>query len=98
MYIMHKYEDDYWEYNTDIEGYVGLQRMTFTDDQEKAGVPDMIKDLDDIDMGLTDKTKIKLLHALRKTNCGHCDAPWMNPETFDEIVHIVSMYNWERNQ
>ena len=37
-------------------------------------------------------TFVSVLKLLEDTNCGHCDAPWLTNETFDDLVAIVKEY------
>ena len=87
--IMHKYEDGFYEYSVDLDGYAEISPMLFTEHQKEIGFPDMIMDLDNIQMSEVDKTKIKLLHVLAKTNCGHCNT-FLDNKTFKQIEEIMT--------
>lgn len=95
--ILHKYNDGFYEYSIDLEGYAEINPILFTKKQREIGLADMIMELDDIKMTEVDRTKIKLLHVLAKTNCGHCNT-FINPETFNEIEEIMIMWRWEKDK
>ena len=95
--IIHKYEGSFYEYMIDEEGYAEIVPMLFTKRQREIGLADMVMDLDDIQMSDIDKTKIKLLHVLAKTNCGHCNT-FLDDETFKDIEGIMTMWRWEKDK
>ena len=87
--IMHKYNGGFYEYSIDLEGYAEINPILFTKHQREIGLADMIMELDDIKMNEIDRTQIKLLHVLAKTNCGHCNT-FINPGTFKEIEEVMA--------
>lgn len=95
--IMHKYNDGFYEYSIDLEGYAEINPILLTNEQREIGMADMIMDLDDIKMNEIDRTMIKLLHVLAKTNCGHCNT-FINPETFNQIEEIMNAWRCEKGE
>ena len=41
---------------------------------------------------------VSVLKLLENTNCGHCDAPWLSNEIFDDLVAIVKEYIEDEGQ
>ena len=90
LYIMHKYDDGFYEYTIDLDGYAEIRTIPIWKEENKV-LKHMIMDLDDIHMNEIDRTMIKLLHVLAKTNCGHCNT-FINPETFSEIEEVMNSW------
>ena len=86
LFIYVKKDGEVFRYSTDQYGYSDLIK-------DNSVNPDLIQDFDHVKMSNDDKTKIKLLFALKSTNCGCCNAPFLTDGTFKEILEITKNYH-----
>ena len=96
-------DDTVYEYVTDEDGYSDLRKVykhekLFDELKQKKENYLIIphKELGKFgvewECSIKDLAKIRLLFALGGTNCGHCGAPWINDESFNQICTIYEDY------
>ena len=88
--IIHKYNENYYDYCIDLEGYISLKRLLPEKSLED------IENLEDIeDLNVSDASKIRLLHILLKNTIDD-DYIAMTNQTFEDIVDTIIDYKaWD---